>query len=112
MKPIQPTPVTAYLLEGFLNRARREACGAWINTLEATKYTRVMVGSRSRNNWKGFQLTSFEQRLKNCEGLRSGHYPFTVESILAFNSLMFLDCLNDLFVCVPLLHIEISIVLD
>jgi hypothetical protein len=25
---------------------------------------------------------------------------------------MFLDCLNDLFVCVPLLHIEISILLD
>ena len=28
------------------------------------------------------------------------------------SSLMFLDCLNDLFVCVPLLHIEISILLD
>ena len=27
-------------------------------------------------------------------------------------SLMFLDCLNDLFVCVPLLYIEISILLD
>lgn len=54
-----------------------------------------MVGSRSRNNWKGFQLTSFEQRLKNYEGLRSGHYPFNVESILAFN---FSLILNEKFV--------------
>jgi hypothetical protein len=27
-------------------------------------------------------------------------------------SLVFLDCLNDLFVCVPVLHFEISILLD